>query len=162
MKIDAKFDYEFDFRKFRARVERKERNVLIATGAFVRREIQRSMRKAGKRGGSAHVSKPGSPPRYHTKLLRNLIFFDYDKRKNEVIVGPQKINTPSDRNRQILGASTVPELLEKGGTVIVSRINTKTKERYVQRLDYRPRPFIQPAVPKARKALADKMEKLKL
>lgn len=63
-------------------------------------------------------SKPGQPPRSITGVLKELIFFAFDRPNHTTVVGPAKTNSPS-------GA---PERLEHGAS------------------DLEARPFMQPAL----------------
>lgn len=163
--VFAELDAFFDRRKVQAAMDRKTGRVLGGTGAATRKFVQRSMRKAGKRGGKAHTSKPGQPPRWHTKILRDRIAFSYDSSDQSVVIGPVALSSnepdgPSNRK-------TIPELLEFGGTVRKRATKRRLKSgRVVKKpartLTYKPRPYIAPAVPYAAKVMREKMTNIPL
>lgn len=101
----------FDRAKVMSRMTSAERRVFSRMGAYVRTRARRSIRKRKK------VSEPGQPPSSRTGLLRNFIFFGYDKSKHSVVIGPEKLNrmSGSPDGQPIRG--TIPEILERGGTV---------------------------------------------
>jgi hypothetical protein len=99
--------------------------VLSKFGAFVRRRAKSSIRKRKR------ASEPGKPPSSHTGLLRDMIFFSFDREANSVVIGPTLINSPT-------GA---PEILEYGGEAVVSRPNGMKVRIYIQ-----PRPYMGPAI----------------
>ena len=86
-------------------VDRATRRVLSRFGAYVRRTARQSIRR--RKGPSA----PGQPPSSHTGLLKDFIFFAYEPAKEDVVIGPAKLNR----------GTNAPELLEEGGTVITKR-----------------------------------------
>jgi hypothetical protein len=75
---------------------------LTQFGAITRRDAQRSMRKAGKKGTP---SKPGKPPKARSGYLKRNIFFEVERDNNNVVIGPIL------KRR---GFSNVPEALEYG------------------------------------------------
>lgn len=143
-----KLRYFFDRPEVIARLQQKERKVLSGTGAFARLAIKRSMRPGGK---SQFNSKPGEPPRYQTKLLRDHILFAFDETKNSVVVGPRVLNGRKARY--------IPALLQFGGDtvvdekVLVATIKLRGRGRKQlwqptgRRLKVRiaPRPYVGPA-----------------
>ena len=123
MTIDQAKGMFFDRNKVTGVVNRAERRVLSRFGAFVRTGARSSIRKRKR------VSSPGSPPSSHTGLLKRTIFFVYDPKKSNVIIGPV-----------LLGKGTnAPELLEHGGAA------TRRRRKRRVRATYRPRPFMGPA-----------------
>jgi hypothetical protein len=92
-------------------------------GAFVRKVARRSIRKRKK------ISDPGFPPSSHTDLLKDRIYFAWDSVQGSVVMGPEKINRPTE----------APELLEFGGDVEV------IEDGKPRRKHYRARPFMGPA-----------------
>jgi len=143
-----KLQYFFDREEVIKRLQKRERTALSNTGAYAMKLIRRSMRPGGK---SQINSKPGEPPRYHTKLLRDHILFAYDPAKNSVVVGPRKLNGRS--------AQHIPSLLQFGGKVTLPEAElVKTKKlRGRGRRNYwrptgrmvstviQPRPYVGPA-----------------
>lgn len=73
-------------------------------------------------------SKPGEPPRSHTKRLRKFIYFGYDPAAKSVVVGPVGF-----RN------SRAPEALESGGTATVGKKQKRT-------VTIHRRPYMAPAM----------------
>lgn len=115
---NIKLRYFFDRPEVYKRLLAKDRKVLSGTGAFAMQVVRRSMRPGGKSGAS---SKPGEPPRYHTKLLRDHILFAYDEAKNSVVVGPRVLNGRSARY--------IPALLQFGGkTVVDEKVQVSTRK----------------------------------
>lgn len=113
--------------------------VLSKFGAFVRTRAKTSIRKRKK------VSSPGSPPSSHVGLLRQFIFFSYDRERESVVIGPTLINKPT-------GA---PETLEFGGDTTIEEHRFVSGAKYGGRRQYitehrkihvRPRPFMGPAL----------------
>lgn len=143
-----KLDYFFDRPQVIKRLMEKERKALSGTGAFAMTLVRRSMRSGGKSGIS---SKPGDPPRYHTKLLRDGILFAYDSAKNSVVVGPRKINGTAHRD--------TAKILQYGGKVRLQEktlVGTRTLRGRGQKQMWRPtgrmvtatiapRPYVGPA-----------------
>jgi hypothetical protein len=85
--------------------------VLSRVGSFIMTTARHSMRVT-----KHTVSAPGEPPRAHTRLLRDRIFFSYDPRGQSVVIGPTPISMVFfDRDiRPVSGI--IPEILEFGGT----------------------------------------------
>lgn len=131
----------FDREKVQKQVDAGTKRVLSKFGAYVRQRAKTSIRT---RKG---ISSPGNPPYAHTYvarkrdnpngkrkkgskfyLFRNSILFSYDPSSKSVVIGPALLNGSRTN-------PTVPELLEKGGTV----------SRDGKTMHYRPRPFMGPA-----------------
>lgn len=113
--------------------------VLSKMGAFVRRTARSSIRKRKK------PSPPGKPPSSHVGLLKQFLFFSYDRSTESVVVGPALITRPS-------GA---PETLEYGGRATIERQRfvsgpkygnrvRRVKEKHKVRISKRP--FMRPAL----------------
>lgn len=118
----------FDSEKVQKAVDSAMRRKLSKFGAFVRTRSRSSIRKR------KATSKPGQPPTSRTGLLKKFIFFSYDEATKTVVIGPAAFR-----------ANTVaPELLEKGGTALVSpRITRKWQPPRLAK--YAARPYMQPA-----------------
>lgn len=111
------------------KVGRANARALALAGGYVRKVAQRSMRPANKKHGTA---PPGTPPRYHAKNLRDLIFFG--------LVGDTGVRIGPVKYRK----GEAPALLEFGGTA------TRTDKRgRPYTAHYRGNPFMQPALTKA-------------
>ena len=118
----------FDKKAVRDKVDAGTRRVLSKFGAFVRRTARSSIRKRKK------TSSPGSPPSSHIGLLKKLIFFGYDPRKDSVVIGPVRLTQK--------GRGEAPSLLEYGGS---TKVEHRGKRK---RAKVRPRPFMGPAFEK--------------
>ena len=86
-------------------LDKAARKVLSRFGAYVRRTARTSIRKSKK------ISEPGKPPRSHTGLLRQFIFFAHDPETQGVVIGPERLNSK---------IGDVPEVLEYGGTTTIA------------------------------------------
>lgn len=116
----------FDQEKVLRAVDRATARVLSRFGAFVRTRARSSIRKRKR------VSAPGRPPSSHTGLLKRFILFGYDAVRRSVVIGPTLLH-----KRSPYGATSVPELIECGGTVPAGPRGRSA--------DYAPRPFMGPA-----------------
>lgn len=120
-------------------LESKYRRVMAKLGGYIRTTMQRSMRYRSK------SSKPGQPPtswrsdKGHAGSLRKLIEFGYDKDDHTLVVGPQLITSPT----LPLGGKTVPQLLNEGGGAFIRGFGGQKVFA-----EFKPRPFVQPAVEK--------------
>jgi len=118
----------FDRPKVQRKTDSATRRVLSKFGAFVRRAAKSSIRTRQR------ASAPGEPPSSHTGLLKKFIFFGYDRRRQSVVIGPQRLN-------QKVGDA--PEALEHGGvSTVVEGSRGKRKKRRVKMVA---RPFMGPA-----------------
>jgi hypothetical protein len=113
-------------------VDKATRGVLSRFGAYVRRTAKSSIRQ------SKNVSKEGSPPRSHTGLLKQFIFFAYDPDTQGVVIGPEKLNAK---------IGSAPETLEYGGQNTVA---TYRRRKIVGKKVIRiaARPYMHPALAK--------------
>lgn len=132
-------------------------------GGYVRRVVRNSIKEA------KGVSAPGQPPKAHvayskprkptkrnraTKkralLFRETILYAFDWPTETVLIGPFLFNGARTR-------PTVPEVLEKGGEVVV------IKPKGQQLNHYRARPYMQPgfekSLPKFRERLKGSIHK---
>lgn len=148
-----------DREKVQKQIGRAQARALSRAGAFVRRRARTQMLRRRKR-----VSAPGNPPSVHSRSkvdsLKNILYV-YDPRSRTVVVGPVKLNqvTPVNGSR-----STVPELLEFGGTarILEERYKHATSGNWYRRdrrqrqnpdkiyrarsARYSPRTFMRPAL----------------
>ena len=99
----------FNTKELEDATSKAERQVLSKFGAYTRRDAKRSMRRR-KKG----PSEPGKPPRVVTGLLKNFLFFSYDKFEQSVVVGPARL-TGFKKAGEALPA------LEYGSTAVESR-----------------------------------------
>jgi len=138
-------DWFFDKPAVTRAVDRAERRVLSKFGAFVRRTARQSIRKPRKKpvgelseselreyrktGRRPFApSKPGESPRNQTGLLRDNIFFFYDRSERSVTIAPAKMRTDD-----------IPGVLEHGGP-------TRLKGGRVANIEARP--YMGPALEK--------------
>jgi hypothetical protein len=145
----------FDRGKVQRAAGRAHARHLARAGAFVRRRARSSIRRRKR------VSRPGEPPSAHSTdpfaTIKNILFA-YDPRTDTVVVGPVLLNQQQFMG-VVLAKGTVPQVLEKGGTVGVreKRVGKRwqgigrRKARggqptRVRRTTYRPRPFMGPAL----------------
>jgi len=119
----------FDDEAVTRRVDAAARRVLSKFGAYVRTAARHSIRKRRK------VSAPGKPPSSHVGDLRRLIFFAYEPRTKNVVIGPAAF-----------GAGVAPALLEQEHVAGTTRLVAKRDRRgRLRRMRYRARPFMGPA-----------------
>ena len=119
-------------------VDKATLKVLNHIGGLIRLTARRSIRDA-----SAHnqVSKAGKPPLSHCGLLKNYIWYSYDKSNRSVVVGPVALNAKG---------KDVPHTLEYGGySEEKGRRWTGTKNVFIK-----PRPYMAPALDKHTPAIA--------
>jgi len=95
-------------------------------GAYCRKVARHSMKR------SAKPSLPGQPPHTHVGLLKNAIFYAYDRERRCVVVGPLRIH------RIAYAGVSVPHVLEYGGRSCV-------RGRWVR---IAARPYMRPALAK--------------
>lgn len=107
-------DYFFDREAVMGRVEKARLRMLSKAGAYVRTSARSSLRRR------KSVSQPGSPPSVHSTddyaSLKNILFV-YDPASDSVVVGPLLVERQSQAI--VAASSTVPGLLERGGSVTV-------------------------------------------
>lgn len=88
----------------------------------------------------------GKPPRRGpSDLLRKHIYFGLEEHGETVVIGPMKFGSQP----RLVGASSVPELLEKGGGEYIGNKLVK----------YDPHPFAKPTLPLATKKFHELIEK---
>lgn len=148
-KPDIKFDYFFDRDKVINQLEAGERKFLNRVGANYRKVVKRSMRsgKPTKKNPHGVSSEPGRPPRYHTKLLRDHILYQYEPKNRAVVVGAMPLNGKGYKGQ-------IPRTLEFGGPAEGRKLQVITKRdesgaRHTRavvtkrvRYTMKPRPFV--------------------
>lgn len=132
MKMKALF---FDKPAVLRAVSKAKRAALSKVGAFIRTTARHSLRR---RKGAA---PPGQPPHSHVGLLKRFLFFAYEPASDSVVIGPAKLNKPTE----------APRVLEHGGKTLVERRRRGKVVR--QRVTIEPRPFMGPALEKERPKL---------
>ena len=110
-------------------------------GAITRRIMKNSIKS--KHG----VSSPGTPPNSHTGILKKFILFAYEPTSNTVIVGAALTRKSKNENTE----KPVPQLLNEGGWARITRFR-KSGHKYQQTINIRPRPYVLPALAKARES----------
>ncbi|TWU17986.1 hypothetical protein [Allorhodopirellula heiligendammensis] len=149
----------FDRPRVQRSVDRAVRRELSRAGAFVRRTARSSIRPVGKRAKSKKkkgqrvggldptISRPGQPPRMHTKGAKNIrtILFGYQPGPQSVVIGPVLFKSKNGVN--------VPQLLEHGGTgKVLATSRRKNRGGHATRrltaARYKARPFMFPALQK--------------
>jgi len=146
--LSAQLIGQLDLPKLAKAMDRKERKVLFRTAAYARTTMKRGMRRR------KNASAPGGFPSAHAGQLRDMIAFAVDIPSGTAVVGPAAFGQQPSWLPS--GISTVPQLLNEGGTV---RRMVKGKNRTFK---YEPRPFVKLANELAAKRLADNMEKIPL
>lgn len=149
------FTSSIDFKYFlnrpaiKRRLDDREFKYLNRIGQAYRMTVKRSMRsgKPTKKFPMGRSAEPKQPPRYHTKLLRDHILYQYDPRRHSVLVGPRALNGSGYKGQ-------VPRLLEFGGQAEGRKLRVITKrDKYgnsftrgvlAEKVRYRmrPRPFV--------------------
>lgn len=130
----------FDRKEVIGAVDKATRRVLSRFGAYVRRTARQSIRRRKR------VSKPGQPPTNQTGLLKRFIFFGYDRDKQTVVIGPEKLSGPI--------SETALSALEYGGRSRIyyfdhSQRDTRGRPKKTYAMaDIEARPFMGPAFEK--------------
>lgn len=138
---DVKFI--FDLATVESALDKYERRVLSRTGAFGRRVMRNSIRKAPK-NKQFKTSPPFPRYRGHRNSGLRLILFEYEPGGGSVVIGPLKFR--SSRRRQWhnrveefnTGSRTVPELLNESGSM---RVMLQYRSGHVYSKTYRYRRF---------------------
>lgn len=91
----------FNAKQVMSESEKAEKRVLGRFGFLTMNDARKSMRKKKK------PSKKGAPPRVVRGLLKNFLFYVYDRFKQSVITGPVRLTGFKD-------AGVAPEELEYG------------------------------------------------
>ena len=144
VKLRAVVQDQFD--RVRPRAKAGMKKSIFSAASLVRTIARRSIRKRTK-NSRTKISKPGSPPHSHTGALKGRgratgILFAVDSNRQNAVIGPVRA-TRKERG--------TPSRLEFGGTrtVIVGR------RRRRRRLTVKARPFMGPALRKARPKLVE-------
>lgn len=130
----ATFSGFFDREAVIRRLTRKEHRVLNHTGGFARKVARRRMKEGGF-GKKQKVSRPGQSPRFHTRKLKDLIFYSLAADGNSVVIGP--VSFRSD-HALALGAKTGAQILEEGGELYFP---LKRRTGHIE-----PRPYMAPTM----------------
>jgi hypothetical protein len=104
MKIDAVKGLFFDKPAVIGAMERATVRVFNRFGAYVRLTARRSIRKIGKKG---KASLPGQPPKSRTGLLREHIYYVYDKNTRSVVIGAALLNRSTWAQKTLEGGGTI-------------------------------------------------------
>ena len=149
--IDISFKMFVDTPGVMARVGKQRQRVLAVTGGYAAKGMQRSIRPAGKK---KTASKEGGPPRSRQGDLRKHIYFGLDPVTESVVIAPLKFQSQP----KLIGAESVPDLLEGGGQELLMDPRRKTTVK----VEYGPRPFVAPQLQPAEQKMADELEKTPL
>ena len=114
--IVVKVNTIFDAPKVTDAVDRAAIRVLGAQGAFIRTAARSSIRKRKK------SSAPGQPPSSHEGTLKRFLIFAVDPHAKSVIIGPAKTNQVFFGKDGQPVTGTVPEVLEKGGSIRILEV----------------------------------------
>lgn len=125
VKLDKLKSSFFDRAKVLDKVDKATVRNLSKAGAYIRRTAKGLIRKVGKKG---NASKPGTPPKSRTGVLRDRIVFIYDDARRSVVVGPAGINQTYKQGDGKPTKGTVPEVLEYGGEINVLEYFADTKD----------------------------------
>ncbi len=135
--VKFKFDKARSFFNSKAvtkRVDATAGKVLRKFGGFVKRTARQSISK----GKSRQISRAGHPPKGHTGLLKNRIFFWFSDFTRSVIIGPEKVQTKGDVKLSAL---------EHGGrTTFRPRRRRGARQRPTKNVFIQARPFMGPAL----------------
>jgi len=144
--VEFKTRFFRDLDKIQNATERAAKRSLSRFGAFVRTRARSSMRRRKK------ASAAGQPPSAHVGLIKQFLFFAYEPRDKNVVIGPALLGGKS-RSGQ-----TVPELQEYGGETQVQeaqlsgdlwvgqgRVKIDGRPVRLRRAKYPERPYMRPA-----------------
>lgn len=162
MSLQINKNFFFDRAAVIADLGKRAASAFAQYARWITRTASRSMRKGGKKKGA--VSEAEQPPRYHNRLLRDHIYFDWDARRQSILMGPAKMSTKS-------GVSKIPRILERGGSsrarvgtpkvITVRKPGSKrgTKKtiyvnKSLRRVRIKKRPYMGPAVTKSKSHFA--------
>lgn len=176
MKMRAKFFS--DQRALLNRIDKKNRRVLIRTGAYGKGIVKRSMKKApretmtvlhrrrdgtlvarNKRLKRYKSSPPGSPPFVRKGQLKRFTDYYLGETGRSVVVGPYKLPSKTRSSKP------VPQVLEEGGTVVYPRrysASRRSRRRQAARgaagskpivIKIAARPYIKPSLPPSAKKM---------
>lgn len=157
-----------DSRKITRAADRAKWGGLTKAGGYLRKVARNLLKKAS---GAQDTSSPGSPPKIHTDGVGlKTILYGVDKQAESVATGPVKLN---QRSAGLSGSTTVPQLMEFGGSGRVSerqakdgswrRISPKAARNAPKRMRnarYSPRPFMEPALAKSQNAMPEQFRNL--
>ncbi len=140
-------DHQFSRDYLDQAIAKSRRSGLIRAGAYVRTAARRSIRPAprpartkGRRKGQRRniSSRPGQPPRQHTRTGQNLklILFAWEEARKSVVVGPLLFKSSA--------GVRITEVLEHGGRSY-TRPNPRAKSRK-RATRVAARPFMRPAL----------------
>ena len=166
----------FDRDRVTNALDKATAGVLSKFGSFVMTKARQSIKSAPKTTRSAKytyniysrqaTSLPGNPPLSHTGKLKENIFFDYDKARKSVVIGPIRLNQVTHRGPSFASRQhgLAAETLEYGGIISIfevrwpggqwRRADLRSRRRIAQMqqrwrtIRIAPRPYMQPAFEK--------------
>lgn len=141
-------EWFFDRPKVLAALDKGKVRAMSKIGAFV----MRGARKLTNRSGGKGSSRPGEPPRKHTGVLRDRIFFAYDKDEQAVVIGPEKVGTGEAPAILEYGGERVIEEYSYSGDVWAQATPRRARDPRAKyrkrRAKYAARPYMKPALDK--------------
>jgi hypothetical protein len=142
---------------------RKSRTVVVEGQALIvpvfgkvldaksRQPVRKELADAARRAMAARLRSEGAgkpPRRGPSDLLRQGLHFSVDEASETVTIGAMMFANQA----RLVGAASVPDLLNKGGGEIIAG----------QLVKYEPRPFVEPALETTYRKMADLVEKVPL
>jgi hypothetical protein len=104
MKIDQVKGLFFDKPAVLGAMDRATVKVFNRFGAATRKIVRRSIRKIGKKG---KASLPGQPPKSRTGLLREHIYYVYNRQARSVVIGAALLNRSTWAQRNLEHGATI-------------------------------------------------------
>jgi len=157
LQFGARLKAKFETNKVVSRFVDDAKKAVIKQAAYIRRVAKSSIRPAN---GKDDHSLPGKPPKSHTGLLRNFIYFDFDNMVSSVVIGPALLQSSSGRKAQLDLARgkfkyPVPQMLEEGGPVRTLRrhANHANGGWYYTSDQMAARPYMAPAFERSKQEL---------
>lgn len=137
LKMEVAKGFFFDRAAVTSAVDGAKAKSLSQAGAFIRATAMGLIRSPGKKG---NASKPGSPPKNRTGLLRDKIMFVYNPASKSVVVGPVKLSNSNlsleDGDSVPESGQPVPKLLEHGGSYKTKEIRVVTQKNRGKKTKY--------------------------
>jgi len=127
IKAELAFSKFFDRAEVIKKVDKKNASAMKFIGGFTRKTARNSIKKTT---STTLTSPPGKPVRSRTGIYKRTIFFEYDDRKETVIIGPKRL----PRLSKVRSGKTTPQLLEEGGRATAKKdLFRRVRARKVKR-----------------------------
>ncbi len=91
--------------------------------------------------GKRSPSTPGKPPKAWTRLMKDRLFFAWDKSNGTVVIGPEILKSKQSR---VASVYTIPSVHEYGG--VLRKVDRKGRPSTAR---YPARPYMRPALEKS-------------